>query len=201
MASARNPIILSRTCTEGFQAKWVNNLGPESIFHSKNSHGITNSWFLGAVLLRVQKVLEIGIFLIIGASKCLEKSATYRSRSLCYVLEAGIFRGNNLPIVGSLLKLGICRLQASRELHGLQEMAQQGSHLPSGTSLPRNPSTLTLPPAYDLLMGASGGNVGPSEPPPPSYEEAMFLIGDEKSRALLENRHNTSIDNRSKETV
>lgn len=73
---------------------------------------------------------------------------------------------------------------------GLQEMAQQGAHLQPNAPLPRNPSTLTLPPAYDLLMGASGANVGPSEPPPPSYEEAMFLIGDEKSRALLENRHN-----------
>lgn len=69
-------------------------------------------------------------------------------------------------------------------------MAQQGAHLQPNAPLPRNPSTLTLPPAYDLLMGASGANVGPSEPPPPSYEEAMFLIGDEKSRALLENRHN-----------
>lgn len=68
-------------------------------------------------------------------------------------------------------------------------MAQQGTHLQPNSPLPRNPSTLTLPPAYDLLMGASG-NVGPSEPPPPSYEEAMFLIGDDKSSALLENRHN-----------
>lgn len=69
-------------------------------------------------------------------------------------------------------------------------MAQQGSHLQANTPLARNPSTLTLPPAYDLLMGATGGNVGPSEPPPPSYEEAMFLIGDEKSRTLCDNRQN-----------
>lgn len=74
-------------------------------------------------------------------------------------------------------------------LQGLQEMAQQGTHLQPNSPLPRNPSTLTLPPAYDLLMGASG-DVGPSEPPPPSYEEAMFLIGEDKSRPFLESRHN-----------
>lgn len=51
---------------------------------------------------------------------------------------------------------------------------------------------MTLPPSYDLLMGTSG-NVRPSEPPPPSYEEAMFLISGEKSRASTENRHNTKL--------
>ncbi|XP_054284936.1 uncharacterized protein LOC129001605 isoform X2 [Macrosteles quadrilineatus] len=81
----------------------------------------------------------------------------------------------------------------------LREIAQQGQHGVCTLSvMTRTPSTLTLPPSYDLLMGAA---VGPSEPPPPSYEEAMFLIGDEKSRALLENRQNTTIDNQGKETV
>ena len=40
----------------------------------------------------------------------------------------------------------------------------------------RNPSTVTLPPTYETLMTASGS----AEAPPPSYEEAMFLIGGDK---------------------
>lgn len=39
-------------------------------------------------------------------------------------------------------------------------------------------------------MGASashgGGGCGSTEAPPPTYEEAMFLIGDEKLRVVLE---------------
>ena len=54
----------------------------------------------------------------------------------------------------------------------------------------RNPSEVTLPPTYEDLMGASashgGGGGGSTEAPPPTYEEAMFLIGDEKLRVLLE---------------
>lgn len=64
-------------------------------------------------------------------------------------------------------------------------MAQQ-SHSQTSSQMVRNASTLTLPPAYDLLMGASGTNGGPSEAPPPTYEEAMFLINDEKLRTVLD---------------
>lgn len=69
-------------------------------------------------------------------------------------------------------------------LKGLQEMAHHTCSQ-SGPSIVRNSSTLTLPPSYDLLMGATGGLGGPSEAPPPSYEEAMFLI-DEKLKTVLD---------------
>lgn len=53
----------------------------------------------------------------------------------------------------------------------------------------RNPSAVSSPPTYEALMGASashgGEGGGSTEAPPPTYEEAMFLIGDEKLRDLL----------------
>ncbi|XP_063240375.1 uncharacterized protein LOC134541126 [Bacillus rossius redtenbacheri] len=78
-------------------------------------------------------------------------------------------------------------------LRGLQELAQQSRGQQPGR-MPRNPSTATLPPAYEALMGASashaggvvgGGGGGPGELPPPTYEEAMFLVGDEKLQVEL----------------
>lgn len=65
-------------------------------------------------------------------------------------------------------------------------MAQQ-AHAQQTGSIVRNPSTLTLPPAYDLLMGASAG---PFEVPPPSYEEAVFLMTDEKNTTVVNNPQN-----------
>ncbi|XP_067006904.1 uncharacterized protein [Anabrus simplex] len=72
-------------------------------------------------------------------------------------------------------------------LRGLQELAQQSRNQQSGCVI-RNPSTVTLPPTYEALMGASGshGSGTATEAPPPSYEEAMFLIGDEKLQVVLE---------------
>ncbi|RZF46683.1 hypothetical protein LSTR_LSTR002546 [Laodelphax striatellus] len=70
-------------------------------------------------------------------------------------------------------------------LRGLQlEMAQAHSAASLGNSqscVVRNASTLTLPPAYDILMTAAA----PSDAPPPSYEEAMFLIDDQKLKAII----------------
>ncbi|KAJ9582184.1 hypothetical protein L9F63_003471, partial [Diploptera punctata] len=73
----------------------------------------------------------------------------------------------------------------------LQELAQQSRNQQSSSGcVIRNPSTVTLPPTYEALMGASashgGGGGGSTEAPPPTYEEAMFLIGDEKLRVVLE---------------
>ncbi|XP_023702399.1 uncharacterized protein LOC111861782 isoform X2 [Cryptotermes secundus] len=74
----------------------------------------------------------------------------------------------------------------------LRELAQQSRNQQSsgGSCVIRNPSTVTLPPTYEALMGASashgGGGGGSTEVPPPTYEEAMFLIGDEKLRVVLE---------------
>ncbi|XP_069691322.1 uncharacterized protein [Periplaneta americana] len=76
----------------------------------------------------------------------------------------------------------------------LRELAQQSRNQQSsgGSCVIRNPSTVTLPPTYEALMGASashgggGGGGGSTEAPPPTYEEAMFLIGDEKLRVVLE---------------
>ncbi|GLH08683.1 Uncharacterized protein GBIM_13867 [Gryllus bimaculatus] len=72
-------------------------------------------------------------------------------------------------------------------LRGLQELAQQSRNQQSGCVI-RNPSTVTLPPTYEALMGASASHdsSGPTEAPPPSYDEAMFLIGDEKLQVVLE---------------
>lgn len=69
----------------------------------------------------------------------------------------------------------------------LRELALQSRNQQSGCVI-RNPSTVTLPPTYEALMGASAsqGSSGPTEAPPPSYEEAMFLIGDEKLQVVLE---------------
>lgn len=49
--------------------------------------------------------------------------------------------------------------------------------------VPRTASNATLPPSYDaLLANAATSKPQPSssEPPPPTYDEAMYLIGDEK---------------------
>ncbi|XP_021920648.1 uncharacterized protein LOC110830263 isoform X2 [Zootermopsis nevadensis] len=74
----------------------------------------------------------------------------------------------------------------------LRELAQLSRNQQSGGScVIRNPSTVTMPPTYEaLMMGASAshgaGGGGSTEAPPPTYEEAMFLIGDEKLRVVLE---------------
>ncbi|XP_021920649.1 uncharacterized protein LOC110830263 isoform X3 [Zootermopsis nevadensis] len=73
-----------------------------------------------------------------------------------------------------------------------KELAQLSRNQQSGGScVIRNPSTVTMPPTYEaLMMGASAshgaGGGGSTEAPPPTYEEAMFLIGDEKLRVVLE---------------
>nr|CAD7401994.1 unnamed protein product [Timema poppensis] len=77
---------------------------------------------------------------------------------------------------------------------GLQELAQQSRNQQTGCIM-RNPSTATLPPTYEALMGASGSRGvggGAGEIPPPSYEEAMFLIGDDKLQVVLEDSKYTA---------
>ncbi|XP_077291373.1 uncharacterized protein LOC143914868 [Arctopsyche grandis] len=68
--------------------------------------------------------------------------------------------------------------------------------------VPRTASTATLPPAYDALI-ICGSSVVPaqqtssSEVPPPTYDEAMFLIADEKIHSIREmknGRENVSKD-------
>lgn len=51
-----------------------------------------------------------------------------------------------------------------------------------GGQVPRTASSATLPPSYDALISnpsASKPLPSSSEPPPPTYDEAMYLIGDE----------------------
>ncbi|PSN34768.1 hypothetical protein C0J52_21180 [Blattella germanica] len=60
----------------------------------------------------------------------------------------------------------------------LLRLAQQSrNQQSSGGCVIRNPSTVTLPPTYEALMGASashgGGGGGSTEAPPPTYEEAI----------------------------
>ncbi|XP_039290500.1 uncharacterized protein LOC111060408 isoform X2 [Nilaparvata lugens] len=79
---------------------------------------------------------------------------------------------------------------ALRPSKGLQlEIAQAHSVASLSNSqsyVVRNASTLTLPPAYDILMtAASAPASGPAEAPPPTYEEAMFLIDDHKLKAII----------------
>lgn len=52
-----------------------------------------------------------------------------------------------------------------------------------GGQVPRTASSATLPPSYDALLASAATNkpqASCSEPPPPTYDEAMHLIGDEK---------------------
>lgn len=58
-----------------------------------------------------------------------------------------------------------------------------------GNQVPRTASSATLPPSYDALIATaatSKAQSSDSEPPPPTYDEAMYLIDDEKLR--MENR-------------
>lgn len=53
----------------------------------------------------------------------------------------------------------------------------------------RNASTLTLPPAYEALIDAqTDSGVRNQELPPPSYQEAMFLVGGETLKIPQEER-------------
>lgn len=67
--------------------------------------------------------------------------------------------------------------------------------------VPRTASSATLPPSYDALIStatASKPQPSGSEPPPPTYEEAMYLIDDEKlhmdSRTDESDKYETSHD-------
>lgn len=54
--------------------------------------------------------------------------------------------------------------------------------------VPRTASSATLPPSYDTLLtntAACKPQPSGSEPPPPTYDEAMYLIGDEKLQIEL----------------
>lgn len=58
----------------------------------------------------------------------------------------------------------------------VQEQAYSGQ-------VPRTASSATLPPSYDALLASpatSKPQPSGSEPPPPTYDEAMHLIGEEK---------------------
>ncbi|KOB66714.1 Uncharacterized protein OBRU01_20872 [Operophtera brumata] len=62
-----------------------------------------------------------------------------------------------------------------RDLATVQEQSYGGQ-------VPRTASSATLPPSYDALISnptASKPLPSSSEPPPPTYDEAMYLIGDE----------------------
>ncbi|KAI5651919.1 hypothetical protein NE865_00256 [Phthorimaea operculella] len=63
-----------------------------------------------------------------------------------------------------------------RDMAAVQEQAYGGQ-------VPRTASSATLPPSYDaLLASATTSKPQPSgsDPPPPTYDEAMHLIGDDK---------------------
>lgn len=58
----------------------------------------------------------------------------------------------------------------------------------NGGQVPRTASSATLPPSYDALITSnpdSKPEPSGSEPPPPTYDEAMYLIDDEKLHCLV----------------
>ncbi|KAF6199803.1 hypothetical protein GE061_006101 [Apolygus lucorum] len=63
-------------------------------------------------------------------------------------------------------------------LRSFQELASQ-TRGPPGGEVYMTASTLTLPPAYDVIV--SQGILESAEPPPPSYAEAMRLVEQEKA--------------------
>ncbi|XP_028173900.1 uncharacterized protein LOC114362628 [Ostrinia furnacalis] len=68
-----------------------------------------------------------------------------------------------------------------REL--IRDMAIVQAEQAYSGQVPRTASNATLPPSYDaLLANAATSKPQPSstEPPPPTYDEAMYLIGDDK---------------------
>lgn len=76
-----------------------------------------------------------------------------------------------------------------------QDMAAAQAEQAYSTQVPRTASSATLPPSYDALLAtatASKPQPCSSEPPPPTYEEAMYLIDDEKVH--VNNR--TNVDNK-----
>nr|CAD7588190.1 unnamed protein product [Timema genevievae] len=126
-----------------------------------------------------------------GARKVLptsykEAMVTIRDEKLQVVEQFMSELANTLVVFSSTAEDG--------EIEGLQELAQQSRSQQTGCIM-RNPSTATLPPTYEALMGASGSRGvggGSGEVPPPSYEEAMFLIGDDKLQVVLEDSKYTA---------
>ncbi|XP_013169456.1 PREDICTED: uncharacterized protein LOC106119119 [Papilio xuthus] len=71
----------------------------------------------------------------------------------------------------------------------IRDMAAVQAEQTFGGQVPRTASSATLPPSYDALIASattSKPQPSGSEPPPPTYDEAMYLIDDEKLR--MENR-------------
>ncbi|GBP95274.1 hypothetical protein EVAR_70750_1 [Eumeta japonica] len=63
------------------------------------------------------------------------------------------------------------------------DMAAVQAEQAYSSQIPRNASSTTLPPSYDALIASSTVNKpqpSGSEPPPPTYDEAMYLIDEEK---------------------
>lgn len=65
----------------------------------------------------------------------------------------------------------------------IRDMATIPAEQAYGGQVPRTASNATLPPSYDALISnaaTSKPQPSSSEPPPPTYDEAMYLISDEK---------------------
>ncbi|XP_026756746.1 uncharacterized protein LOC113516528 [Galleria mellonella] len=65
----------------------------------------------------------------------------------------------------------------------IRDMAAIPAEQAYGGQVPRTASNATLPPSYDALISnaaTSKPQPSSSEPPPPTYDEAMYLISDEK---------------------
>ncbi|CAH2037362.1 unnamed protein product, partial [Iphiclides podalirius] len=67
----------------------------------------------------------------------------------------------------------------------IRDMAAVQAEQAFGSQVPRTASSATLPPSYDALIATaatSKAQTSDLEPPPPTYDEAMYLIDDEKLR-------------------
>ncbi|XP_038212346.1 uncharacterized protein LOC119832700 [Zerene cesonia] len=63
----------------------------------------------------------------------------------------------------------------------IRDMATVQAEQAYSGQVPRTASSATLPPSYDALIGnAATSKPSCSELPPPTYDEAMYLIDDEK---------------------
>lgn len=67
--------------------------------------------------------------------------------------------------------------------------AAQAEQAYNNGQVARSASTATLPPAYDaLIVTTILPQTSNSEMPPPTYDEAVFLIGEDKLQAIVESK-------------
>jgi len=139
------------------------------------------SYFIVSILL-----LSLGVYITVSALGATDHSVFSNLGHMWLIGPFSISCGTMFAIKSilylrrkSLIKM---LLRQRALLRGLQELTQQplGQEI-STTYL--SASTLTLPPAYDLIVPSSDILSHCTEIPPPSYAEAMLLISHEKTSA------------------